>query len=322
MRSINYALAGFLSIAALIASTGSQSQGLPRQVSFVVPFAAGGSTDALARLAGARLTAQTGAVVIVENRPGAGGYTGAEYVARAPADGSILLVSALESLYSDIFTKNLALRPVQSLVPIVGIGHSPHIIVAPATLPIKNMKEFITHVKANPGKYNAGVVTNNAVMLEALLFLKQNGLELQPIPYNGGLAAITGMLRGEIHFYMGSVSVTKAHIDAGKILALGIAGSERFPLVPQVPTNLEQGIDFEGGAYYGLAGPLKLPAAVIAQLNKMLVASPDNTANREALAKIGYLPTPPVTPEALMDRMQKQHKHFLDAAAAAGVQPQ
>ena len=299
----------------------AMAQQAQRPTTMVVPFVPGGATDLLARLTASNLSSQAGQNVIVENRSGAGGYVGSEYVSRAAADGSALLFTAQGTLHSHLFVKGQSTVLSRALVPIAGIGEAPFVLVAPTNLPTKSLGEFLAYVKASPTKLNVAIVTGGAQLLDTVTFLRRAGLDMVMIPYNDGQGPLLSLVRGENQFYIGTLTVSKPHLESKRIVALAVSGAARFSLAAEIPTVKEQGVNFVAGVYYAVFGPAKMSPELVAQLNKRILSSMDNRAAREGLSKIGFDPVPG-TPEELAVRFAKELTDLTEAAAIAGIQPQ
>lgn len=312
-RALSFAI---LSLLAGIAAAQTQ-----RPLNLVVPFPPGSSSDQLGRLTASNIATQSGRPVIVDNKPGAGGYIGAEFGSRGANDGSVLVLTEYGTLFTSIFVKGQALVTYRTLTPVAGIGKAPFLFVSPAALPAKSLKEYIALVKASPGKYNLAVTSGAGSHLQAIRFLKMQGMDMVTIPYNDGVGPVTSLVAGDNHLYLGSYALSKAHIDSKRLVALGFAGGERYSSAPDIPTFNEQGFNFETEILFAVLAPASMSSDLVAQLNKSITAAMNNDATRSALKKIGYDPAAG-TPAELAARLEKQYKELSGTAAAVGIQPQ
>jgi tripartite-type tricarboxylate transporter receptor subunit TctC len=313
-----------VAFAALLATTGgalAQAPAAQRPMTLIIPFPPGSSSDQLGRVTATNISNALGRPVIVDNKPGAGGYIGAEAAARAPGDGSVLVLTEYGTLFTSIFTKDQAVVTWRALKPVVGVGKAPFLFVSPASLPAKNVREFLALVKASPNKYNLAVTNGAGSHLQAIRFLKEQGADLVTIPYNDGVGPVTSLLAGDNHLYLGSYALSKAHIDSKRLIALGFAGGERYSLASEIPTFNEQGINFETEIFFGVLAPSTMPSDLLAQYNKSITVAMNNDNTKALLKKIGYDPAGG-TPAELAARLEKQSKELLGTAAAVGIKPQ
>lgn len=244
-----------------------------RVVKLVVPYAAGGSTDAIARLFAQSLSAVLGKQVIVDNRPGANGLIGTEGVARSPADGYTLLLGPIAtnaiagSLYS-----NLRYDPVKDFVAVTEVARSPLLLVVGPSVPAKSFAELQAYVRANPGKVNyASGGQGTASHIAAALLAHRAGLAIQHVPYKGSGLALNDVMGGHTDLMFDSIATSLQNVRAGKLRALGISTATRSPIAPEIPTLGEVGLPgFELVWWFGLFAPRGTPAEIV---NKLSAAS-------------------------------------------------
>jgi tripartite-type tricarboxylate transporter receptor subunit TctC len=240
-----------------------------KPVRWVVPFPPGASNDIIARLIAQKLTDAWGQQFVVDNRPGAGGSLGATLVAQASPDGYTLLLANPGPNINNVLMRSKPPYRLEDFKPVVFLGYAPLIIVAHPKFPPRNAKELVEYAKANPGKVNWGSSgLGSSLHIGLALFQAATGVEVVHVPYKGAAPALTDVVAGQIHL-MYTTSVTgEAHIKAGRVKVLGVAGPKRQDVLPDVPTLAEQGIkNAEATVWFGMAVPAKTPRAIIAKLN-------------------------------------------------------
>jgi tripartite-type tricarboxylate transporter receptor subunit TctC len=269
-KRVRHLISAFVAIA-LSALTGQAAfAGFPDHgVKIVVPFPAGGSNDVVARLLGTRLSELWGQPVIVDNRAGAGGNIGAEVVARSPADGYTLLLTAPgplavnQSLYAQ-----LPFNPEQDFTPIALIASVPIVLAVNPSVKAKTVTELIALAKASPGELNfgsSGLGSTNHLTGE--LLKTRAGIDIVHIPYRGAAPAMNDLIAGQIPMMFDNMPAMRPQIQGGTIRALAVAGSARSPLFPELPTMAEAGVpNFEASSWFGLAAPAKMPPDIAKSL--------------------------------------------------------
>ncbi|MBL8383353.1 MAG: tripartite tricarboxylate transporter substrate binding protein [Burkholderiales bacterium] len=271
-----------------------------RPVRVVNTFPAGGSGDAVLRIVFEKVGAALGQPFVVDTRTGAAGAIGTANVATSPADGYSLLLGTASTFGTNSATqRNLPYDPVRDFTPIVMIATTPYLLLTHPAVPAASLAEFLAHARAHPGKLNYGsfgLGSSNHLTYE--LLRQATGIDVVHVPYKGGAPLITALLAGEVQSSMDVYATAFPHVRAGKFRLLGVAAAKRFSLLPEVPTLGEQGHAVEGGTFFALLGPARLPAPVVDTLNREVnraIALPDV---RERLAGLG---TEAVggTPEAL-----------------------
>jgi tripartite-type tricarboxylate transporter receptor subunit TctC len=253
------------------ASALAQTDAYPtRVVRVVVPFAPGASTDLVARLFAQKLSDAWGQQLIVDNRGGAGGGIGAEAVAKAEPDGYTLLVTNQgPSIFNALLRKNSPFA-VDDLAPVIQFGYSPLIIVANPKFPPNTVKEMIAEAKANPGKVLIGSSGTNSNVHVALEILKvATGTNITHVPYRGTGPALQDVVAGNIHGAYTTTVSAEGLIKSGQVKVLGVAGTKRMDIIPDVPTYAEQGINTADSALWiGLQAPARTPQAIIEKINR------------------------------------------------------
>lgn len=256
----------------------------------VVGFPPGGGSDLMARSVGERLSTVLNQPVIVENKPGAGSSIAASYVAQSKPDGyTILFAQAANLGIAPALRPNLNYDPLKSFAPITRLVSAPLVIVGPASLQAKTLKELIAMAAAKPGALSYGSPgSGTAGHLAGEMFGSEAKIKIVHVPYKGQAAAITDMIGGRIEMYFSTLAVVKPHVEGGKIRAFAVTSSERSPAFPNVPTVAEAGVkDFEIENWYGLVAPAGTPPAIINRLNKEVVKILKDPKLVEELSKEG-----------------------------------
>ena len=262
-----------------------------KTITLVVPFPAGGATDALARTLTPKLQEKLKQNVIVDNKAGATGTIGARFVKQAPADGYTLLVTSLGPLV--IAPYLLAKVPYEASKDfdyLTVAVQAPNVLVVPASSPYKTMAELIAAEKANPGKLTfASAGTGTSDHLSAELFWLQSGTSGLHVPYKGAAPAITDLLGGQVDAAFQNINNVLPHITAGKLRVLAIAAPKRSPLLPNVPTLTESGVkDADATSWQGVVAPKGLPPAVKAQIHAALMDALADPAVKQKFAEVGF----------------------------------
>lgn len=288
---------------------GAQEWPKARPVTLVVPFAPGGGLDVVARLMADHLSTKFDAKFVVENRSGASGNIGAAFVARAAPDGYTFLFTTPGPGGNNKFTfASLPFDPETDFTFITKISESPLILVVRNDFPAKNLKEFIAYVKANPGKVSAanpGVGSVGHIGQSALA--DQAGLELNYVPYKGGTGnMLPDFYSGTIDSGMDLIGGYVAPVKANRLRILAVAAEKRSPVLPDVPTMREQGINFVAAPWFGFQGPKGLPADIVQKMNAAITEylTKDDKI-RSTMASIGQEPAPS-TPEAFQKGVQAE----------------
>ena len=261
-----------------------------KPIRIIVPYAAGGTSDILARQIGPELNKAWGQPVVVENRPGANGNVGADLVAKSAPDGYTLLLTDLGGLVisASVYPK-LPFNPAKDFTPVVMVSYSPHVLAVNPDVEVKNVKELITLAKAWPGKLNFAISgIGGAPQLAGIEFAQRTGIDWTYIPYKGGADAITGVVGRQAHVLFNGMLATWPHVTSGRLRALAISSAKRVAAAPDTPTVAEQGLPgFETGSYQGVVGPLNIPRETVAKLNAQLIKVLNTAEMKERFAKQG-----------------------------------
>lgn len=268
----------------------TQSNFPSRPVRLVIPYPAGGPTDSIGRLLAQRLTDLWKVPVVPDNRAGAGGIIGAQNVAASPPDGYTLLLTAGSTTGSAevLNPKGTPYRSLRDFSPVIFIGVQPTLMVVDASLPVKDVKEFVALARANPGKYNYGTSSTGSSSHFAFNMLKiVAGIDVVEIPYTGAAPANQAFAQGQIQAFMGGVATVSPNLQTGHAKIIGVASAERMDAYPDVPTLKEQGFPVEWDTWYGVAAPAGVPAALLDKLSADALAVLDGEPVRLQLEKMG-----------------------------------
>lgn len=295
-----------------------------RPVRLIVPYPSGASSnDILARQLAPRLTERWGHNVVVDNRSGASGNIGAEIAARSPADGHTLLygTGGLFSIGPHLY-KKLAYSPEKDLTPVAMIAVVPYLLVINASLPVKNLQEFVAYAKARPGKLSfasSGVGGTPHLCIEMLKVL--TGIDLLHVPYKGGAPAVVDTIAGQTHAYCAGLAATMPHVRSGKLKALGVTTLKRSLGAPDMPTLDEQGLKgFDVNSWGAIYAPARTPAPVIESLHASIAAVMNTDDMRATLVKQGMDPVL-LGPRQLADLVKEESARWAKVIRSAGIQP-
>ena len=279
-------------------SAAAQSSYPARPIVLVVPQAAGGTNDIVGRVVGQKLGEVLGGSAVVENRPGAGGNIGTQYVARGPKDGHQLLmtISSSQAINPSLY-KNPGFDPVKDFVPLGLVGAVPNVLLVNPAFPAQNLAEFLALARKSGADYqyaSAGNGTLNHLLGEMLNSMA--GIKLQHVPYKGVAPALNDVLGGQLPMLFASLPSALAHIQAGKLRAIAVSGAKRSPTLPNVPAIAEAVPGYDGQLWIGLFGPAGLPAPVQAQLEEGMRKTLAAKDLRDKLEQQGVEIAPPTTP--------------------------
>jgi tripartite-type tricarboxylate transporter receptor subunit TctC len=308
---------------ALLAPFGAHAQPYPnRPIRIVVPYAAGGAVDIVARTIGQPLAEVLKQPVIVDNRPGASANIGMELVAKAAPDGYTLLMASNGIATNMALFPHLTFDAQRDFAPIAKIGHAPLVIVVPAASPAKSLKDLIAMAKAEPGKLSYASAGNGSSGHLAGELLKSTAkVDVLHVPYKGGAPAITDLLGERISFMPINPVEVMAHIRAGRLRALAVASDKRFALLPDVPTVAQAGLpDYEVSVWWGLVAPAKTPPEIVRQLNAETDKALADPAIANKLGELGVVVTPG-TPDQFAAFIKSQTELWSDVVKSSGIKP-
>ena len=284
------ALASTFPLVAGIAPNGARAETWPnRAVHIIVPFAAGGPTDVIARIIGERLAKMWGQQVLIENRPGGGTNIANEAVVRSEPDGHTILMGGQSQATTRGLYHSLGYDPIEDFAPVAFICGYSFFMFAPNSLPVKSVSEFIAYGKANPGKLTlASPGTGSSPHLCGELFKHMAGLDMIHVPYRGAAPAMNDLIPGRVHLLF-SGGATLDNARSGQVQVLGYTGEKRSAIAPDVPTIAEDGVPgFKVVSWYGFAVPVKTPTEIVMKMNADTIAALADPSVQGRLAPLGY----------------------------------
>jgi tripartite-type tricarboxylate transporter receptor subunit TctC len=276
-------------VLSLAFSLAAQAQNYPtRAVEIIVPFAVGGSNDILARLIGEGLSKRLGQPFVALNRPGANTNTGTLQAVKAAPDGYTLVMGTFGLAANPSLYRQLPFEPLRDLAPITMIGSAPGLLVVPPSLPVSTVAELIAYLKARPGDLNyASYGAGSSPHLAAELFQLVTDTRMVHVPYSGGSPASIGLVANNVQMLIGGIPPLLGLVRGGQLKAIALAADRRSPLLPDVPTFIEGGLDFRAGPWFGLLAPAKTPEPIIAMLHRETVAILQEPAMRARVTEQG-----------------------------------
>ncbi|MGV2899398.1 Bug family tripartite tricarboxylate transporter substrate binding protein [Achromobacter sp. AGC78] len=293
-----------------------------KPITFIVPFAAGSATAQIGRAIGQGVTEQTGQAVVIENKPGASAMIGAAAGARATPDGYTVLITtntthaANEHLY-----KSLTYHPVKDFSPITLLGKGGQIMVVNPSSPAKTVGEFLAQAKKQPGKLSFGSGSSSSRIAGELL-QQMAGVQLLHVPYKSNPLAVTDLLGGQIDMMITDTATGLPQVKSGKLRALGVTGTARSPLAPDVPTIAEAGVPgYEMGYWFAAYAPAGTPPDVVKRLNELLVNATKAKPAQQFYAQTGT-DAASSSPDELAKFQQAESKKWGDIIKKAGIQPE
>jgi tripartite-type tricarboxylate transporter receptor subunit TctC len=290
-------------------------------VTFVVPNPAGSATDLVARVVARDLSQRIGQPVIIENRPGADGTIGVRQVVKSAPDGYTISFGSPSAFAAAPYVyTNLAYDPMKDLVPISMVGRTPYAFAIYPGLGVKNILELVALAKAKPGQFNYSSIGEGSVAhLGMVVFAEKMGLQLQHVPYKTTAQSIIDVATGIIHMQLASIPPIVSLHESKKIQVLGIAGKNRIPLMPDVPTIAEAGIpDYEQTFWLAMFGPAGVPTPIVARLNREVAAGLQTEAVKNAFMAQG-VETERSTPDGLGEILRQDIDAYREVASKAGI---
>jgi len=277
-------------MAAFATASWAQPSSTGRPIRLVVPFPAGGATDAFARAISEKLGERLAASVIVDNRPGAGGVIGSDIAAKAAPDGDTLLLatSSTHAIAPNFTNTKLPYDAATDFTPIAHLGNAPNIVLVPNSSPAKTMKEWVEYARKNPGKLNYGSSGNGTIVhISTEYLLSLAGLNLVHIPYRGTGLSIPDLVSGKLDLLIDSLPSGLPHVKSGRLRALAITSLKRSPLVPDLPPVADTIPGYEAITWFGLYGPKNLPGPIVARINTAVNQALQDKDVMAAFARLG-----------------------------------
>src|SRR3981081_2876439 len=306
VRALSAILALLPSMMLLVGESSAESYP-SRPVRLIVPFAAGGPTDVIARIVAQKLSEEWGQQVYTENIPGAGGNTGVTMAARAPADGYTVLVVSTGFIVNPSMYAKISYDPVKDFAPITLVAASPNVISVNPDFSAKSMKELVALVKANPGKYSfAQPATGSTPHLAGELFKQKYGLDLVTVPFNSAALAINSTLGGHPPIAFTALPPAMSNIKDGKLRGLAVLASKRATALPDVPTNAEAGVPgLESDTLTGIVAPAGTPREIVERWRSGIDKVSGVPRDKQRLETLGFAPIAN-TPEEFGDRLKTE----------------
>jgi tripartite-type tricarboxylate transporter receptor subunit TctC len=320
MKKLWFALA-----ALLLTAVGAPAQDFPqRPIHMIIAFGPGGGSDIIGRILADSMQAKLGQTFIVENKPGAGGILGNDYVARATPDGYTVGVMTAGQIIAAVTTKNMPHDVLTAFAPVGQIATASLMIVTRPDFPANNIQELIAYAKEHPGKVvfaSPGFAATQHFAGE--LFKQSAKIELLHVPFRTTPEAMNAVLGKHADIMFDTVSAVIGQVNSGQLKALAVTGKDRFPAVPNVPAAIESGLlpGYDVTTWYGLFAPRGTPPDVIAKLNKTLNESLADEAVKKRLETVGVV-VKSSTPQQFGDFLASEYKRWSDVRIAAGLPQQ
>ncbi len=310
----------FFCVAVMGGTTAAWAEWPERPITIVVPFAAGGNTDSIARITGEWLTKQLKQPVIIDNKPGANGAIAAEFVARAKGDGYTLFMATLPQMAILPNLQKVRYDPVRSFMPVSIVATNAFALAVAANVQAANIGDIVKQAKAKPGEIAYASAGNGSVShLSMSLFVQRAGIKMNHVPYKGGAPAISDVLGGQVPMYFGNLAEVIPHYKSGKLKVMAVSSVKRVSQMPDVPTIAEQGYPgFNTLTWNAVSAPAGTPRDVIAKLAGALKTAPQDTA---FVAKLGAIGVDPLcnTPEEFASVLNKDLVKWGEAVKLSGA---
>ena len=302
----------------------ARAQGWPRRVvRLVVPFPAGGGTDAVARILANRLSALWGQQMVIENKGGAGSNIGAEAVARADPDGYSVLIGSLPLAVNRFLYSSLNYDSITDFAPVTLICIYPNLMVVPNSSPARTVMEFVAHAKANPGRITfASSGAGTSTHLSGELFKRRTGIEMTHVPYRGVALALNDVIPGRVDVMFNTMAGVLQQVRTGQLRGLAVTSAKRFPTAMEFPSVAEAGVPgFDVSAWYAFFLPVRTPPEIVRKLNADTVAVLREPAVKHALEQTG-VSVVGSTPEELAALLKAETELWGPVIKAAGIKPE
>lgn len=292
-----------------------------KPITIVVPFAAGGTTDILARVIGEALKKELGQPVVIDNRAGAGGNIGGALAAKAAADGYTLFMGTVgtHAINASLY-KKMPFDPIKDFAPLTRVAMVPNLLVAHPTRPYKTVQELVAYAKANPGKVTFGSSGNgSSIHLSGELFDSMAKVDMIHVPYKGSAPAVSDLIGGQIDIMFDNMPSAIQHVRSGRLKAIAVTTAKRSPELPNVPTIAEAGVPgYEATSWFGMFAPAATPAPIVTRLNTALVKVLSDADVKKKLAEQGAEPYAE-KPEQFAEFIRKETAKWSQVVKASGA---
>ncbi len=304
-----------------LAAPAALAQAWPaKPIRYIVPFPPAGATDILARIVAEKITPALGRPVVVENRPGAAGNLGTDLAAKSAPDGyTILMLTVAQSISETLYTK-LPYSLERDLVPVAFVARVPNVMEVHPSMPVKTVKEFIALARSKPGQINyASSGSGTSIHMSAELFKMLTGVNILHVPYKGSGPALIGLLSGEVSVMFDNLTSSIGHIKSGRLRAIAITTTARYPGLPDLPTVAESGVPgYEASAWFGVVAPVGTPREIVMRLNTEVNRVLNLPDMRERFTEQGAIPTPG-TPEDFGAHIRAEIVKWAKVVKASGA---
>ena len=310
-----------VALAAVLVPSAALGQTYPaKPIRIIVPFAAGGAVDVVARAVGQRMSEQMASPVIIENKPGASANLGAELVAKAQPDGYTVLMGANGLATNMTLFRNLGFDTAKDFAPVARIGYAPLVLVVEASSPAKSLKDLIALAKAKPGNLNYGSAGNGqSGHLASELFKLTTKIDVVHVPYKGGSPALTDLMGGRLSFMIINPIEVVANIKSGRLRALAVANPKRIAMLPDVPTFTDAGVPgYDASVWWGLVAPVKTPKDIVAKLSSEALKALEDEGVKEKLSNLGAV-VDPAGPEQFGKFLKEEIDKWAGVIKASGI---
>ena len=308
MKIIKICISSLLFMPILFATIVVAQEWPNKPIRWIVPFPPGGAMDVMARALAEKSSKSLGQAVVIENKPGAGGNIGADFVARSDADGYTMMITSIGMATNKYLYPKLSYDPVKDFSPVSLIAIVPNVLVTNATQPnVKTFSDVVSNAKAQTGKLTyASAGNGSSIHLAGEVFTSMAKIDMQHIPYKGSNPAVTDLLGGQVNYMFDSITSAKPHIDSGKLRPIGITTSKRSKALPNVPTIAESGLPgYEVTPWFAVFVPAATPKPIVNKLNAALL---DALKSPEIKAKFDGIGAEPLgtTPDELASYLNKE----------------
>jgi tripartite-type tricarboxylate transporter receptor subunit TctC len=293
-------------------------------VRFIVPFAAGGTTDILARVTAAKLSEDFGQQFIVENKPGAGGNIAADFVAKSEPDGYTFIVGTPGTHAINKFVyKNMPYDPIKDIASVIVIARVPNLFSVTPSVPATTVEEFIALAKAKPGGYFYGTPgLGSTAHVSTELFKSMTGIDIVHVPYKGSAPSLTDLVAGRIHLTIDNLPASQPFAESGAIRPLAVSSATRWPLLPNIPTIAEAGVTgYEASSWFTVAAPAKTPEEIVGKVNASVNSFIKSESGTQPLRKLGAEPAGG-SPQDMDQYVLIETEKWGKVAKFAGIKPE